>query len=125
MGNSFGSVAMIAAYNSGDDWLKELVEYLEENRKLVIDYVDQLNSSISISPCEGTYLAWLCFKELNIDDETFNGLLKNKARLAVQSGLSFGEEGMGFFRVNFACPRTIINEAMMRIKDLIGDLKHD
>jgi cystathionine beta-lyase len=122
MGNSFGIVALIAAYKDSEAWLEELLGYLHGNRKLIIDYVDKELTGVQVSPIEGTYLAWLDFREWNLTAKELQDTMVNKALLALDPGIRFGIEGSGFMRLNFGCPRSILQEALTRIKALSGSI---
>lgn len=118
LGNSFGIVALIAAYRDSEAWLNELLAYLSSNRELIIDYVDRELTNVKVSPIEGTYLAWLDFRGWSLTDKELQDLMVNKALLALDPGVKFGIEGSGFMRLNFGCSRSILQEALARIKAL-------
>ncbi|MBW6514008.1 MAG: pyridoxal phosphate-dependent aminotransferase [Candidatus Syntrophosphaera sp.] len=119
LGNSFGIQAVIAAYRDSDDWLAELLAYLQRNREFLLDFfATQLPQLKMIKP-DSTYLAWIDFRALGLDDEAIKDMLVNKARLALDPGLKFGVEGAGFQRLNFACPRSVLAEAMRRLKQAL------
>lgn len=122
IGNSFGITALTAAYNSAEDWLIELVAYLEQNRNFIDRSLrESLPRVNSILP-EATYLSWLDFSGLGLDAETLWDLLVNKARLALDPGNKYGTGFEQFYRLNFACPRSRIVDAMDRIITEIGKL---
>lgn len=118
LGNSFGIRAFIAAYRDSEAWLLELLEYLDGNRRLITDYVASEMPEIKLSPIEGTYLAWLDFRAWGLNPDELIQTLVNKAGLALDPGDKFGAEGNGFQRLNFGCPRSIVLEALERIKKL-------
>jgi len=116
MGNSFGIIAMIAAYTESADWLVALKQYLKSNKDAVSEYVSNHLPRVRMTPCEATYLAWLDFRDYGLTDEQLMELLRDKAGLALTAGIIFGSEGSGFMRLNFACPRSVLDQALSRIK---------
>jgi len=123
LGNSFGIRALIAAYRDSEPWLCELLAYLEENRKLIMDFLGSELPDIKLSPIEGSYLAWLDFRAWDLEESQLQAALVQKARLALDPGEKFGVEGSGFQRLNFGCPRSILMEALDRLKTLAKDYK--
>lgn len=118
MGNSFGIVALIAAYRDSEAWLEELLLYLDGTRKEISTFVTKELPGVLVSPIESTYLAWLDFRAWGLPDKQLQDLLVNQAHLALDPGDKFGEEGSGFMRLNFGCARSIVQEALARLKDL-------
>ncbi len=110
-GNSFGIKALEAAYLESEAWLEALVKYLEENRDFVYRYFREQMPEIRINNPEGTYLAWLDFSALGMNAEALNDLLVNKAKLALDPGLKYGDYPV-FQRLNFACARSILRDAL-------------
>lgn len=119
LGNSFGIAAVEAAYSMGDDWLFELMNYLNGNRTYLKDYISSELPMLSMVDPESTYLAWIDFSELGMDDNALFDFITNKARLALDPGRKFGVDGTGFSRLNFGCPRTLLTESMDRLKTAI------
>lgn len=118
--NSFGIVAMIAAYNEGEEWLEQVIRYVDSNFRLLKDFVtNELHEVKYIEP-EGTYLAWLDFNSLSINDEDLKDLILNKAKVALDDGKLFGLGGEGFQRINVACSKSILEESMNRIKKVVN-----
>ena len=109
--NAFASVAMLAAYRDGGPWLDAVLAYLEKNLALVADRLKDIPGVALIAP-EGTFLTWLDFRALRsrLDDPT--AFLRDKAGWAVTRGPAFGAEGVGFARVNIACPRARLDAAL-------------
>ncbi|MCB5247280.1 MAG: pyridoxal phosphate-dependent aminotransferase [Candidatus Cloacimonetes bacterium] len=122
MGNSFGIDAMIAAYRDADDWLLELLAYLDGNRKFLLETFAEELPQLKMHKPEATYLAWIDFRGLDLPDAAISDLLVNKARLALDPGLKFGDEGSGFQRLNFACPRSLLHEAVARLKQAFNEV---
>ena len=100
-----GLVACQAAYEEGAEWLAQLKAYLEENRKFVKAYLEEHLPEIRLIEPEGTYLLWLDFKALHLNEKELEHLIVDKAHLWLDSGAMFGPDGEGFERINIACPR--------------------
>ncbi|WP_042274606.1 MalY/PatB family protein [[Clostridium] dakarense] len=118
--NAFSLVATEAAYNHGEDWLEELLEYLEGNMDFAINYIKENIPSLKVKKPEGTYLLWVDFSELGLNDDELNRLLVEKGRVALNNGSSFGVGGHNYQRINLACPRSMVKEALERIKKAIS-----
>lgn len=117
--NPFSLVAMEAAFNKGEAWLCELLEYLEGNVDLVMKYVNENIPEIKIKKPEGTYLVWLDFRELNLGSEEISKALIEEGKVALNGGSSFGNVGSGFFRMNIACSRYMVQDALERINKAV------
>lgn len=113
--NAFSLVAIEAGYTKGESWLNALIDYLEENYNFLEKYIKENIPKIKIVRPEGTYLVWLDFRDFKLSDKEISTILQEKAKVALQEGLIFGEEGRGFQRINIACPRYILKEALIRI----------
>lgn len=105
MPNLFGSIAQTAAYRHGDAWMDAVVEYVGENRDYAVQTLREKLPEIGCRPQEGTYLMWLDFSGLGMSHEAVKDMLVNRARVAMNDGLFFGEEGRGWFRMNLATQR--------------------
>jgi len=117
--NIFGLVAAQAAYLDGQDWLTQVLAYLEHNRDYLMDYIATELPGIRMAQPEGTYLAWLDCREAGFNeqpDRNAHEFFLNKARVALNDGKDFGSGGAGFVRLNFACPRPILTAALERMK---------
>jgi cysteine-S-conjugate beta-lyase len=123
MGNVFGTVASEAAYNQGDEWLDQLMEYLSGNLDLMQDFFEEKISEIRMIRPEGTYLVWLDCSELNIGEKDLKDFMINDAGLGFNDGRMFGTGGDGFMRMNIACSRQIILDALIRLEKAINNLK--
>jgi cystathionine beta-lyase len=110
--------AALAAYQHGHEWLEQVLQYLEANRDYLHDYVANHLPGISMARPEGTYLAWLDCRQADLPDNPHRFFLK-EARVAMSDGATFGSGGTGFVRLNFACPRSILHEALERMKDAL------
>jgi cystathionine beta-lyase len=120
MPNSFGIVALQAAYDQGEEWLEEVLTYLQANLEFLESYVAEHIPQMSVVRPEGTYLVWLDCRALGLDKVALKRLMMDEARVYLDDGYIFGPEGEGFERMNIACPRSILAEALGRIRHAIG-----
>jgi cystathionine beta-lyase len=118
----FGLVALEAAYTHGEEWLDQVLAYMEGNLHYLEDYVAQHIPRISVVRPEGTYLVWLDCRGLGLDKWALKRLMLNEARVFLDDGFIFGPEGEGFERINIACPRSILVEALERIREAVDGL---
>ena len=118
--NSFGIVAMIAAYNEGEEWLDQVLGYINSNFQFLKDFTKKKLSDVKYIEPEGTYLAWLDFNSVGLNPEELNDKLLRDAKVALDNGPIFGVGGEGFQRVNIACPRSILEKCMERIKTVLN-----
>ena len=119
--NIMGIISCEAAYRYGEDWYQELLKYLNENLKYSKEYIKNNLPGVKLIEPEGTYLIWLDFNGLNIEDNKLNDIIVNKAKLWLDAGNIFGKAGLGFERINIACPRKILEEAFNRLKNALKD----
>ena len=122
--NVMGVAAAVAAYREGQPWLDELLRYLEANLDLLVEYAGAHLPGISMSRPEATYLAWLSCHEAGIPGKPDEFFL-NEARVAFNDGAIFGRGGEGFVRLNFGCRRSMLAEALDRMKNALLTLTHD
>jgi len=114
--NTMGIVACEASYKYGEEWYQELKKYLQSNLEFVKEYIKNELPQIKFIEPEGTYLVWLDFGGLNLSDKELEDLIVNKAKLWLDSGSIFGKSGRGFQRINIATNRSLLKEALDRIK---------
>ena len=119
--NLFGYTALEAAYRSGDNWLEQVLDYLKANLNFLMDYIEKIPGIRVIEP-EGTYLVWLDCRELGMDGQELRSFMLDKAKVGMDDGFLFGDSGEGFMRMNIACPRPILQEALGRIEGAVLDL---
>ena len=113
--NPFAPRALIAAYNDSEQWIDALNEYLWGNYTALCDFVAQHISRWTVMPLEGTYLAWVKVKDCRDIDSYCDDILK-KAKVWVNPGTMYGpQSGQGFLRINIACPRSLLLEALSHI----------
>lgn len=123
IGNSMGLSALVAAFQNGETWLKQLIPYLEKNVTLLEDFIKLNIPSIGVIRPEGTYLVWLDFNKTGIDHSKINKFLIEKAGLWLSDGALFGNEGRGFQRFNIACPRKKIKDGIDKLSQAFENLK--
>jgi cysteine-S-conjugate beta-lyase len=119
MPNAFGIVALQAAYNQGEPWLGELMQYLNDNLALVVDFFEKKIPQIKVIKPEATYLVWLDCRKLGLNNEALRKFFIEKANVGLNNGPDFGPGGEGFQRLNLACPRAILHEALLRIEQAV------
>lgn len=117
--NTMGIVACEAAYVYGEEWYLALKEYLKDNLDFVRDYIAKEIPEIKLIEPEGTYLVWLDFRKLGVSEAELEDLIVNRAKLWLDSGAIFGKVGEGFERINIATNRSILKEALDRIRDAV------
>jgi cystathionine beta-lyase len=120
-GNLFGNTALEAAYHSGADWVRQQNEYLESNRDYLLDFFSNKMPKLKMTITEATYLAWIDFREYGLSESEMNRLLIDQAEVVLNRGSIYGKQGDGFFRLNFACPRQILEVALTRIENILGN----
>jgi cystathionine beta-lyase len=118
--NSFGVLAFEVAYNEGEPWLEQVLAYVEANLDYLEDYIASQIPEISVVRPEGTYLVWLDCRKLGLDRKDLTHLMLEEAKVYLDDGVIFGPEGEGFQRINIACPRPLLVEALERIKAAIA-----
>ena len=120
-GNIFGFIAAEAAYNHGEDWLRQLMEYLEGNYRLLQEFLVKRLPMIKAVPPEATYLIWLDCSQLGLSPEALRSLMILEAGLGLNDGPQFGREGEGFQRINIACPRSVLYEALVKMHSAVSN----
>lgn len=121
--NPFSLVAFETAYEKCEDWLEELIAHIDGNMQYVIDFINERLPEIKVAKPEGTYLMWLDFNGTKIPQDKIQEFLINEAKVAMNDGGSFGNNGKGFVRMNVACPRYMVEEAMERIEKALKNLR--
>lgn len=121
--NVFGPLAGEVAYRTGDDYVDELVGYVGANMDYVISFCEENLPGITVRKSEGTYMIWMDLRALGLGVEETNAFMIEKAKIAGDFGTWFGPGGEGFVRLNLACPRSIVEQAMNQLKDAYDGLK--
>jgi cystathionine beta-lyase len=119
-GNIFGHIAQEAAYRSGDEWLEQLMDYLAGNLDLLADFISRRIPQLKLVRPQATYLAWLDFRALGMEQQSLNDFLIRQAGLGLSDGTLFGAEGNGFQRINFGCPRETLHQALLNLQSSIA-----
>lgn len=117
--NPFGIIATIAAYNDGEEWLLQLLDYLYRNYLNILDFCRTYLPEFPVAVLEGTYLAWMDCRKLQIPSEILEHRLKDEVGLWLNAGTMYGAEGEGFMRWNIACPQAVLTEGLNRFKDFV------
>lgn len=120
--NIFGIVALDAAYNKGEAWLEELLTYLRGNLRYMEEFIAEKIPGLKVYPLEGTYLAWVDCTCLGMGDEELKEFMLKKARLWFDEGTMFGSGGSMFMRINIACPRATLKQALERLEKAVKEL---
>jgi cystathionine beta-lyase len=119
--NIFGIAALDAAYRHGEEWLEELLDYLQGNLDFLTDFVERRMPQIKVVKPQGTYLVWMDFRELGMRGRQLEDFMLNRARLWLDEGYIFGSTGDGFERINIACPRATLTEALNRLSSAVHE----
>lgn len=114
--NCMGMAACQAAYEAGADWLEQLKQYLAGNLAYIRQFLREKLPDIALIEPEGTYLVWLDLRKLGLTEQQQRQLIVQDAKLWLDTGTLFGQGGEGFERINIACPRTTIKQAMQRLE---------
>ena len=114
-----GLVAVEAAYSKGEEWYQAMHTYVEANIAYTKEYVEKYLPGVKMTELEGTYLVWLDFRDTGLDVDELEDLIIHKAGLWLDSGKIFGKAGEGFQRINVACPRATLTEALERIRKVL------
>jgi cystathionine beta-lyase len=120
--NPLGIVATQAAYNHGEPWLEEAISYIAKNFEFLENFIRKHIPSLKVLPLEATYLSWIDCRELELTQDRLDRLVMEEAHIYVDEGYLFGPEGSGFIRLNLACPRSIVEKALQRLKASIDNL---
>ncbi|MHA2324077.1 MAG: cystathionine beta-lyase, partial [Promethearchaeota archaeon] len=122
--NLLAVAAMETAYKDQicERWLDALLQYLRGNLDFLKSFIKENLPQIKIIDLEGTYLVWLDFRELGLESKELEKLMRGKAKLALDEGYIFGQGGEGFERINIACPRSTLEEALNRISKTVKSM---
>lgn len=117
--NPFGVAATIAAYNEGEEWLNQLVDYLHGNYEAMAEFCRCELPEFPITRLEGTYLVWMDCSSLGIPSDALEHALLDDARLWLNAGTMYGAEGEGYMRWNIACPRSVMLDGLNRFLNFV------
>ena len=115
--NVAGIAAAQAAYENGDEWYDAAKNYIRKNIEFADSFIANELPGVRLIRPQGTYLIWLDFRELGLSSDELEELIVKKSGLWLDRGRIFGRAGEGFERINAACPRSVLNEALSRIKN--------
>lgn len=121
--SAFSLTAMEAAFNHGEEWLEQLLPYLSANFDYIRDYCAANIPQIKPSVPDATYLIWLDCRALGLSNQALHDFMIQKAKLGLNDGDSFGRSLHGFMRLNAACPRSVLEKAMGRLKAAVDGLR--
>ena len=110
-GNVFAFQTTVAAYEQGEEWLSQLLSYIQGNIDFLTQYIDQHLPKVKYIVPQASYLIFLDFRQLGLSQKELVSLCTNQAHLALVDGSVFGKEGIGFMRINLASPRSVIEKA--------------
>jgi len=122
MGNIFGTVALEAAYSSGDEWLEQMMDYIWKNYRFLENFISEKLPKVKVMKPEATYLIWLDFSEYGMNDQELFKFTIDKAKVGLNNGGRFGTGGEGWLRLNIGCPRSILEEGLQRLENAFGKL---
>lgn len=117
--NPFGVAATIAAYNEGEEWLNQLVDYLHGNYEAMAEFCRRELPEFPITRLEGTYLVWMGCSSLGMPSDALEHALLDDARLWLNAGTMYGAEGEGYMRWNIACPRSVMLDGLNRFLNFV------
>jgi len=118
-GNVMGAVATKAAFDNGDAWRKQMLDYVKGNIEFVADYIAEYIPKLHFVKPQATYLLWLDFRDYKLNQKDMASLLVDKANVGLNDGMLFNPGGEGFMRMNVACPRSVLQQALEQIRDAL------
>ena len=116
-GNIFAFQTTVAAYEQGEEWLNQLLAYVQGNIDFLIQYIDEHLPKVKYLVPQASYLVFLDFRALGLSQKELVAFCTNQAHLALVDGSVFGKEGTGFMRINLASPRSVIKKALDQLKE--------
>lgn len=111
---------MVSGFRDGADWLTQMLKYVGDNVDFLEGYISRHLPSVKVYKPEGTYLVWLDFRQTAVDPKKLKDFLVNEASLGLSDGALFGEEGVGFQRMNVACPRSLLQNGLENLVRALG-----
>lgn len=120
-GNVFAFQSVVAAYTEGQEWLKQLLAYIQGNIDFAVDYIRKNIPKLKVIVPQASYLLFLDFRALNLCQKSIVDLCVNQAHLALNDGSMYGKEGEGFMRINIACPRNIVEKALHQLAEAVNN----
>lgn len=123
--NPLSIVSLEAAYNEGEEWLEELLTYLEGNIAFIHSYLSENLPKARMLDPQATYLGWIDLRKFEKDGEKLQHAISHEGRVALDGGTWFGTGGEGFMRINFACPRVFLEEGLSRLCKAVSALEKE
>lgn len=120
--NIFGMLALEVAYREGEEWLSQLLEYLEGNMCFLESYFLENIPQIRVRRPEGTFLTWLDCRSLDLSGQELKKFMIDKADLGLSEGVAFGNTGEGFMRLNAGCPRAVLKKGLKQLERAVNSL---
>lgn len=120
--NSFATIALEAAYNEGDEWLQQLMQYLEENLNFLMKHFEARIPKIKVIKPQGTYLVWIDCSALSMSSQELEDFFVKNVKVGFNDGIQFGVDGARFQRINIACARSVLMEALGRIERAVNKI---
>ena len=120
--NAFSVTAMEVAFNEGEEWLEQLLPYISANFDFVVDYCEKHIPKIRTYAPDATYLMWLDCRDLGLSNEALHDFMIQKAKLGLNDGCAFGRSLNGYMRLNVACPRSVLEQAMRQLEAAVNSL---
>lgn len=118
--NPFGVEALMAAYDRGEEWLDRLREYLADNYRMLCGFFAEYLPQYPVLPLEGTYLVWIDCRTTGVSSEQIAARLLAEAKLMISPGTIYGPGGEDFIRLNIACPGSLLEEGLLRLRKVLG-----
>ena len=122
-GHLFAYLSVAAAYSHGTEWLEQVVAYIKRNVDFTETYLKEYIPAIKMIRPQASYLIFLDCRELGLNQDQLNRLFVEDAHLALNDGTTFGKEGEGFMRLNIACPRAVLEQALKQLEQAVRNLK--
>lgn len=122
-GSSLSHVAFETAYSHGKEWLEDLKTHLYKNFKTIENLCEKYPNLIKVTPIEATYLAWFDCRGMGLKDRALRDFFVDEAKLGLNAGISFGREGSGFMRLNFAISSAKMSEVILRLENGLKNRK--
>ena len=121
-GNVFAFNTVVAAYNKGEEWLQQMLIYVQGNVDEVIHYIEKYIPQLKVIVPQASYLVFIDFSALQLSQKEIVALCTDKAHLALNDGAIYGEEGKGYMRINLACPRSVVKQALIQLKEAVRSI---
>lgn len=122
-GNVFAFQTVIAAYTHGEAWLAQLLDYIQENINFTVDFIKTHIPKLNVIVPQASYLIFIDFRQLNLSQNEIVNLCVDKAHLALNNGAMYGKEGEGFMRINLACPKSVVEKALLQLKKAVNEMQ--